>query len=456
MESSYGLGLFGDSRRAVSGYMFHEALAHSPGCCIKVLGGSRAREMQFTRFLSSPHVTVEEMAAQAGHDTARQVAGRHVLVLQDSSDIVLGGRKARAAGFGPVGKGGQLGGLCLHALLAVDADNGGVFGPVDVAVTNRTGGRKVTPRRSRPLCERESQRWLDGAQTAARVLAQAGQITVVADRESDIYQGYAQCPANVRLLTRTARDRRIKAKKGEPQSLYAFGDSLAVRRTIDMTIPAAPGRKKRKARLEVRFASVPLRRPKSVKASQAPASLDLNLVDIRESAAPSGTDPIHWRLLTTHAVTTIADALRMLGWYRRRWLIEEYFNVLKTGGMDIENARIGKPATMINLTGAASIAAATIMKLKQARDGLTDEGLETVFEYADEPLFEVLTERLQGNTQKQKNPHRPGTLARAQWVIARLGGWNCYYGKPGPKTYKRGLTKFYDIKLGANLNRNDV
>jgi hypothetical protein len=456
MESSYGLGLFGDSRRAVSGYMLHEALVHSPGCCIRALGGSRAREMQFTRFLDSSHVTVEEMAAQAGRDTARLAEGRHVLVIQDSSDIVVGGRKARAAGFGPVGKGGQLGGLCLHALLAVDADNGGVFGPVDVVVTNRTGGSKVTPHRSRALCERESQRWLDGAQTASRVLAQAKQITVVADRESDIYQGYAQCPANVHLLTRTAHDRRIKAGKGQPRLLYAFSDSLAVRRTIDMTIPAAPDRKKRKARLEVRFACVTLHRSRSVKASQAPAFLDLSLVDIREVQAPVGADPIHWRLLTTHAVTTIADALRMLGWYRRRWLIEEYFNVLKTGGMDIENARIGKPAPMINLTGAATIAAATIMKLKQARDGLTDDGLETVFERDDEPLFEVLTERLEGNTQKQKNPHRPGTLARAQWVIARLGGWNCYYGKPGPKTYKRGLAKFHNIKLGANLSRYDV
>jgi hypothetical protein len=396
------------------------------------------------------------MAEQAGRDTAHLAQGRNVLVIQDSSNIVVGGRKAREAGFGPVGKGGQLGGLCLHALLAVDAGTGAVLGPVDIAVTNRTGGPKQTHYTARALSERESQRWLDGARTASRVLAQAAHITVVADRESDIYQGYAQRPANVHLLTRMARDRRILTQEGKSQLLYAFSDTLPVCRTIQVTIPAAPGRKERRTRLQLRFAPVTVRRPQNVKDKETPRTLTLNLVDIREVGAPATEDAIHWRLLTTHAVSTFTQAVRMLALYRKRWLIEEYFKVLKTGGMDIENARIEKPATMINLTGAAGIAAATIMKLKQARDGLTDDGLETVFDEDDELLFEALTLHLEGNTLKQKNPHRPGTLARAQWVIARLGGWNCYYGKPGPKTYSRGLAKFHDIKLGNNLLKRDV
>lgn len=451
MDVSYGLGFYGDPRRADSGYFLHKAMVEAPGCCVKALGKSRAGEIRFTRFLNSKHVNVEAMAAHAADQTGRLAAGHDVLAIQDSSAIVLGGRKARAAGFGPVGKGGQLGGLCLHAVLAVNARTGGLFGPVDVIVQNRTGGRKVTPHRSRPLCERESQRWLDGAQAASRVLAEAARVTLVADRESDIYEGYVQCPANVHLLTRVARDRKIVGGKGQLTSLYAFGDNLPACKTIKAIIPAAPGRKKRKARLEVRYASVEVRRPRYIKAADAPARLALRLVDVRELAPPAGVEPIHWRLLTTHEVNTPEDALRMLAFYRRRWLIEEYFKVLKSGGMDIENARTGKPATMINLTGAASIAAVTIMKLKQARDGLTDEGLEAVFEAEDEPLFQALSEELEGHTQKQKNQHPIGSLAWAQWVIARLGGWQCYYGKPGPKTYQRGLTKFHDIKRGAKL-----
>ncbi len=53
--------------------------------------------------------------------------------------------------------------------------------------------------------------------------------------------------------------------------------------------------------------------------------------------------PIHWRLLTTHAVTNLGEARRIVDFYRMRWIIEEYFDTLKTAGFDIEEADIGDP-----------------------------------------------------------------------------------------------------------------
>ena len=52
---------------------------------------------------------------------------------------------------------------------------------------------------------------------------------------------------------------------------------------------------------------------------------------------------------------------------------------------------------------------------------------------------------------KQKNPYPKGTLAFAAWVIARLGGWTAYYGKPGPKIMRLGLEAFRRIKYGTTL-----
>jgi hypothetical protein len=451
MDSFCGLGAFGDTRLDMSGYFLHEAMVASPSCCVRALGKARAREIQYTRFLNNKRVTPEQMAAHAADDTARLAQGRHILAIQDSSDICLGGKRARAAGFGPVGKGGNLGGLCLHSMLAVDLDDGGAIGLVDFQIKNRTGG-KVTPHRARELRQRESYRWVDTVKKASLVLEGAASITVASDRESDIYEGYASRPSNVHLLTRSARDRRIVTEAGQPQSLYAFSDTLPVCQQVRADIPPAPKRQRRQATLDLRYATLTLRRPRSVKASTgAPRSLSLTLVDIREVAPPPKTEPIHWRLLTTRAVNSPQEARQIVALYQKRWLIEEYFKILKSGAMDVESAKIGKPATMMNMLGAASVAAVTIMKLKQARDGTTQEGLEVVFDATDEPLLEELTFELEGNTQKQKNPHPPGSLARAQWVIARLGGWDGYYGKPGPKTYRRGLDKFYAIKLGAKL-----
>ena len=56
-----------------------------------------------------------------------------------------------------------------------------------------------------------------------------------------------------------------------------------------------------------------------------------------EIAPPPG-EPLHWRLLTTHAVTSLADAKWIIGLYCRRWVIQQVFRVMITHGLDIEAA----------------------------------------------------------------------------------------------------------------------
>ena len=111
----------------------HAALVARPCSCVRRLAGTRAREIQFTRFLRNGSVTATEMAAHAAERTAARAAGRDVVVIQDTSELALGGRR-EASGYGPVGKGGALRGLLLHAVLAVDAGTGGVLGLVDAKV----------------------------------------------------------------------------------------------------------------------------------------------------------------------------------------------------------------------------------------------------------------------------------------------------------------------------------
>jgi hypothetical protein len=104
---------------------------------------------------------------------------------------------------------------------------------------------------------------------------------------------------------------------------------------------------------------------------------------------------------------------------------------LKSAGFDIEEADIGEPEVMIKFVAAAAVATVTIMQLVRGRDGTTEEELTEAFEPDDQPVLEALSTQLEGATAKQKNPHTKGTLAFAAWVIARLGGWTAYYGKPG-------------------------
>jgi hypothetical protein len=410
--------------------------------------------MRFRRFLHNGAVTAAEMSDHAGGLTGMRVAGRHVVAIQDTSELVLAPRRGRER-YGRVAK-GRAAGLLLHPVLAVEVGTGALIGLVSMETWNH-GSDKVTPHRDRATADKESQRWIGGMVQAGAVLAEAASITMVADRESDIYELFARRPANVDLVVRAGQNRRIDTSRAEPGLLFDFIDGQAEQGVVATWIPAAPGRAGRDARLALRFASIKLRRPLHGADPALPETVEVTLVDVREVSPPQdGSKPVHWRLLTTHGVASLADASQIVDLYRARWTIEEYFRTMKTAGFDIEAAEIGDPDAMINLVAAAAIAAVTIRQLVQARDGNTDQTLGDAFDPTDQPILEAVCARLEGKTERQKNPHPKGSLAFAAWVIARLGGWTGYYGKPGPKVMRIGLHDFRAIKYGTTLTPQNV
>jgi hypothetical protein len=419
---------------------------------LRKLGDGRADEVRFGRFLRNRAVTKEEMLASAGQATGACVAGRRVLVIQDTTELNFSGHTGSKRGFGTVGNGVDIG-LFLHPQVVVDALSGGILGLAGATVINRTEPPKLA-RRARPIERKESRRWLDGAEAAGRVLADALEITVVADRESDIYEEFARCPGNVHLLTRAAQNRAITGGG----RLFEFAAGLVEQDRYTVDVPAKGGRPARQALVALGFGTVSIERPKRADNAGSPASVTLHVVDVREIDPPAGEKPVRWCLLTTHAVNTVADARRMVGWYRLRWTIEQVFRTLKSQGFAIEESQIIDAKTLAKLAIAALIAAVRVMQLVRARDGTTEQRLTDAFQSQDQSLIETLVTRLEGKTHKQKNPHPHGTLARAAWVIGRLGGWSGYVGggyKPaGPKTMYDGLARFDAIKHGWELAQN--
>jgi hypothetical protein len=340
------------------------------------------------------------------------------------------------------------GGDYLHAMLAVDAQDNTILGLIDGQYLERRTGRR-SERRTAPIEEKESFRWLEAADQAASVCAGAACVTVIADRESDIFEAFALRSEGTELLVRAAHDRSLRTG----QALFATIDAAPAKGRATLDLPAKPGRKARTAQIEARYMTVSLARPKNGRRTGLPPSVTVNLVDIREIDPPSGETAIHWRLLTTHEVAGVDQAWAVADLYRRRWAIEQLFRTLKTGGFDIEGVQIEEPAPRNRLITAALIAAVCIQQLVHARDGgpgplrpVTD-----AFAPDDLPLLEACCAQLEGKTERQKNPHPRGSLAYAAWVCARLGGWTGYYGKPGPIVMLQGWVEFQARKRGANL-----
>ena len=99
----------------------------------------------------------------------------------------------------------------------------------------------------------------------------------------------------------------------------------------------------------------------------------------------------------------------------------------------------------------ATKAACIDNQLVQERDGKDQLPASNVFSEPETETLEALCPTLEGNTRRQQNLHRPASLASAAWIIARLGGWNCYYKPPGPITMRRGMEQFYSIHRGRQL-----
>lgn len=403
---------------------------------VRRLGGGRAGEVRLTRFLRNPAVSVDEMVEEAARRTSERCRGRDVLAIQDTTVI-------RSEGGG---------GDYLHVVFAVDALDGSILGLIDGQFLQRASGRRAQ-RRDAAIEDKESFRWLQGADQAATVCAAAASVTCIADRESDIYEALALRPEGADVLIRAAQDRSL----AESGRLFATLDALPEAGRAMLDLPAAPGRRARSTQIALRFATTTLARPQGSGRARLAQGVVVQVIDVCEPAPPAGEAPVHWRLLTTRPVRNAAEAWAAVDLYRKRWMIEQLFRTLKTKGFDIEGLQIEDPAPRDKMVTAALVAAVHIQQLVHARDGgpgplrpCTD-----VFAAEDIPLLEAYTATLEGKTERQKNPHPKGSLAYAAWVCARLGGWTGYYGKPGPAVMLTGWIEIQAAKRGINIMMDD-
>jgi phage gp46-like protein len=415
-------------------------VTRASSCLRRAAEGDRAKIVRYGRFLANENVTLEALLAGWGEQTAVAVAGRHVLAIQDTSEINFRTKPERRRGLGEIGKGTGHG-LLLHAMAAVDADSDACLGLVAGKIWTRQG-RVTVPHDKRPLEQKESERWISTANRAKQVLSAAAMVTVIDDREGDIYAKWASVSgANFHLLTRSMQDRVL----ADGASMYATAAGWPIVDTATIDVVARADRPARQAKLVLRFGRVTLKRPQNA-SSDLPKTVELTLVEVAEVDPPAGVEPLHWYLLTTHDVSDVASAWQIVNWYKRRWIIEQLFRLIKTQGLQLEDSRIETADRLLKLTAIAAKAAVMILQLVQARDGRSAEPASNAFNEEQIKLLAALATKYEGRTALQSNPHPPQSLAWASWIIARLGGWDGYpRTKPGPITMRHGLQYFLGV-----------
>ncbi len=414
-------------------------------CLRRIAQGVWSAQMRFWRFVNNARVTVDQLIAGWSAQTRIAACGRHVLAIQDTSDIKFATTPEDRRGLGKVGK-GNIYGVLLHAMMAVDADTGRCLGLSGGQLRTRQGDVKI-PHGERALEDRESARWLTTAAQAKDILAQARMITVINDREGDIYAHWARTPQdNVHLLSRVMHDHALVNGRTLRQAVKRIPDcAKAV-----LELPKRIDRLARKAHLCMRFGTVLLKRPAKTGAEDLPNSVQLSFIEVIERHPPKGAEPVHWLLLTTHALGSAADAWQIVAWYKQRWIIEQFFRSMKTQGLRIEDSQLETAEGLMKLVAIAAKAAAIVIQLVQARDGSEELAAGAVFSADEIEALDAINRSLHGKTKLQNNPHRKRTLAWAAWIIARLGGWTGYasHRPPGPITFHNGLARFQIFVAG--------
>ena len=334
-------------------------------------------------------------------------------------------------------------------MLAVDAGDGTCLGLLSGQIWTRKGRRTVSHDR-RELSDKESQRWIATAMVAKPLLANAAMVTALGDRESDIFALYASAAEqHFHVIARSMHDRKLADDNG----LYATSEAMAIVGQRAIVLPARAQRAERVVPLVLRFGAVKLTRPQSKFLRHLPESLPLTLVDVREIDPQSGTEPLHWRLLTTHPVANAGEAWRIVEWYKRRWLIEQFFRVLKTQGFRLEDSQVATADRLLKLVAIAAKAAVITIQLLQARDGRGQQPTHLAFKANEVAALTALNQDIEARSKRLKNPHPSDSLAWAAWIIGRLGGWDGYPSSkpPGPITMKHGLEYFHAVAVGWSL-----
>jgi hypothetical protein len=431
---------------------FAQPLANIAQAC-----GSPARTKAAYRFFDHRETTMDavlEPHHQASVDRMRRES--LVLAVQDSSTLNYT-RHPQTQGLGPIGSrrdGAQ--GLIIHNTVAFRPD-GLPLGLLDIQCWARDAASfgKKHQRHTTPIADKESYKWIRPL-TAIRAAADQcpdTRIVITADREGDVFEFLHEAHnARLDVLVRAMENRALKSDPlhaqlstaGDEHRLWPYMQSLPAAAQISLEVPRHGRQPARTALMSVRFAEVTLLPPQD-KSKLAP--LRVWVVRTQEENPPSGITPLDWMLLTTVPVAGLDDALERIQWYTRRWGIEVFHRILKSG-CRIEDRQLETAERLETCLAIDMVVAWRIHHLTWLGRTTPEVPCTVVFQPEQWKALIVFT------TGKPP-PAQPPSLQQMILLIAQLGGFlgRKSDGQPGAQILWRGLQRLDDI---AETHRRHV
>ena len=322
-----------------------ELLAKAPSAPINEACGTWASTQASYRLFNNPKASPAKILEPHWKATAERMSGcgGPVLVIQDTVFFSYG-KHIKTRGLGPIGKSNAAHdrGLVMHNALAFTT-SGIALGIVSQSTWARGEippedyQEKIERLQVTPIEEKESSKWLISLKETLERTPTGVQVITLADRESDIFEFLTQAKElRAKYVIRARTDRKLVPEEsaGCTRMLDALSDA-PVLGSLAVEVPGNGSRKARTASIEVRVAQVtiqpPPRRGAHAKASGSDGPVTVTLVGATEQSPPEGCESISWVLLTNLPVRDFESATEKVRWYARRWGIEVWHRVLKSG-----------------------------------------------------------------------------------------------------------------------------
>ena len=319
------------------------------------------------RLFAQPQVTFEAITAPH-YARSRAVSAGVWLVINDTTEISFGYDR-QLESVGRVGNDAR--GFFLHSGLLVSAESEEIAGLAAQDLFARPLkkiGRVSSAKRKKRKCESEV--W-------GRVIDRIGpapeqaRFVHVCDRGADNFEVYCHLlEQRAGWVIRAAQLKRcVRDAAGQDCSLEEALAAPTALGTYELEVRVNRDQPARTARIEVRCAPVVLLRPRSGVSryvrERGVTEIAMWAVEAREVNPPRGVEPLRWVLLTSEAVSTFDDGWRIIGWYEKRPLIEEYHKCLKTG-CRVEERLYRCGDRLAPVIGLLSVLAVRLLQLKVA------------------------------------------------------------------------------------------
>lgn len=399
------------------------------------------------RFWQNPQITSQALLEAHRQSMQKRLddCEGYTLEIQDSSELNFSSH-LKTDDLGPIAGGHPLKGLEVHTSILA-SEQGLVLGIGSCYLWARD---EVNPNKGKNYRkidwqEKESIKWAR-AQEEVDSISIKNRVTVT-DREGDIFQLLEKAVNEKRnMIVRLRWNRKISQSNLLAKD-YVQSQPCAGTYVINIAAKGgAAARGERSATLEVRFAHADILYSKVSKGKKS--KLNLMIIHAKEIFPSEGEEPIEWFLITNLACNVLEDAIRIIKCYAKRWLIEDFYKILK-GGIKVEEARLGIGERLDKLIVFLAILAYRLMWISRLARIEPDLPCDTVFASSEWKV--VMRKAFKASVKNAVIP----SVQKMVIGIAKLGG---YWGRkndppPGVIVIWRGWMKLYEaLDLLANFN----